>query len=87
MCFGCGNPLRQRDRVPDPPNDLVIVSKMLREWTYQGQARSKIGNVYFHCNLRCIRRKEQNFESNQLSQILPHLQPSHFQHLSRNLGL
>ena len=91
MCFGCGNPLRQQDRIPDPPNDLVIVSKMLREWTYQGQARSKIGNVYFHCNLSCIRRKEQNFESNQLSQIgseiLPHLQPSHFQHLRRSLGL
>ena len=69
MCFGCGNPLRQRDRIPDPPNDLVFVSKMLREWTYQGQARSQMGNVYFHCNLSCIRRKDQNFESNQLSPI------------------
>lgn len=61
MCFRCGNQLQQRDCIPEPPNDLVIVSKMLREWTHQGQARSKIGNVYFHCHMGCIMRKEQNF--------------------------
>ena len=45
MCFGCGNPLNQTDGIPAPPNDLVVVSRMLREWTFQGQARSKLGNV------------------------------------------
>ena len=34
MCFGCGNPLKQKNTVVEVPNDLVIVSKMLREWSY-----------------------------------------------------
>ena len=33
-CFGCGNPLKQGTAIPDAPNDLVVVSKMPREWMF-----------------------------------------------------
>ena len=36
-CFGSGNLLKQTDGIPAPPNDLDVVSKMLCEWTFQGQ--------------------------------------------------
>ena len=87
MCFGCGNPLKQTDGITAPPNDLVMVSRMLREWTFQGQARSKLGNVYFHCNTDCIRRKQREFVPGSLSPIDPNIQ-AHLQLLSsfaRNL--
>ncbi len=82
MCFGCGNPLKQQDNnIGAPPSDLVVVSKMLREWTYQGQARSKMGNVYFHCDSNCIKRKEKEFHAHRLSPVsavlLPYLQQTH----------
>ena len=53
-CFGCGNPLKQGTAIPDAPNDLVVVSKMPREWMFQGRTYSKISNVYFHCATACI---------------------------------
>ena len=53
-CFGCGNPLKQGTAIPDAPNDLVFVSKMPREWMFQGRTYSKISNVYFHCATACI---------------------------------
>ena len=53
-CFGCGNPPKQGTAIPDAPNDLVVVSKMPREWMFQGRTYSKISNVYFHCATACI---------------------------------
>lgn len=91
MCFGCGNPLKQTDGITAPPNDLVVVSRMLREWTFQGQARSKLGNVYFHCNTDCIRRKQREFVAGSLSPINPniqaHLQLLHYRHLRETFGM
>ena len=91
MCFGCGNQLRQQDTIPEPPDDLVVVSKMLREWTFQGRARSKVSNVYFHCNTNCIKRKQQDFDTRRLNpihlDIQAHLQLIHYRHLQRNFGI
>ena len=92
MCFGCGNPLKQQDNnIGTPPSDLVVVSKMLREWTYQGQARSKMGNVYFHCDSNCIKRKEKEFHAHRLSPVnavlLPHLQLTHRRFLAQKFGV
>lgn len=90
MCFGCGNPLRQSDSFPQVTQDLVLVSKMLREWSYQGRAQSKIGNVYFHCDVTCVRRKKPDFDA-RLCVITPeidaHLQQMHRDILRRMLGV
>ena len=84
ICFGCGNPLTQTDGITAPPNELVVVSRMLREWTFQGQARSKLGNVYCHCNTDCIRRKQGELAAGSLSPISPNIQ-AHLQLLNYRL--
>jgi hypothetical protein len=61
MCFGCGNPIRKKDVAVVIPSDLIIVSKMLREWSYQGTAQRKIANVYFHCKEQCVQKKQAIF--------------------------
>ena len=87
MCFGCGNPLKPDGVIPETPNDLVVVSKMLREWMYQGVANSKVKNVYFHCSKVCIQRKQPNFRNTCFipQQIQPYLLHLHREHINMNL--
>ena len=89
-CFGCGNPLKQGTAIPDAPNDLVVVSKMPREWMFQGRTYSKISNVYFHCATACILRKQPNFVVSSgfvAPQIEPYLLPLHRDYIRMNLGI
>ena len=89
-CFGCGNPLKQGTAIPDAPNDLVVVSKMPREWMFQGRTYSKISNVYFHCATACILRKQPNFVVSSCfvaPQIEPYLLPLHRDYIRMNLGI
>ena len=89
-CFGCGNFLKRKDVIPEAPLDLVIVSKMMREWTYQGSSQCELRNVYFHCNNACVKRKEPNFDGRLcivLPEVEPYLQVSHKQYLMSNVGL
>jgi hypothetical protein len=89
-CFGCGNPLKANNAPELPPNDLVIVSKMLREWSYQGTSQSKMANVYFHCNQSCVARKQSGFQGLTFSnpqQIKPHLLEVHAAYLREHLGI
>ena len=89
-CFGCGNPLKANNAPELPPNDLVIVSKMLREWSYQGTSQSKMANVYFHCNQSCVARKQSGFQGLTCSipqQIKPHLLEVHAAYLREHLGI
>ena len=58
---GCGNTLRQ-EGIPAAPKDLVIVSKIVREWSYQGTAQSKLASVHFYCKVSCVKRKKPDFE-------------------------
>ena len=72
------------------PNDLVIVSKMLREWSYQGTAQSKMANVYFHCKSSCVVKKQADFDGRLCSippQIEAHLVELHRAYLRRNFGI
>ncbi len=62
VCFGCGNALKPNASIPAPPGNLVVVSKMAREWSYQGRLFSRPSNVYFHCVISCIQRKQPNFD-------------------------
>ena len=89
-CFGCGNPLKQGTAIPDAPNDLVVVSKMPREWMFQGRTYSKVSNVYFHCATACILRKQPNFGVSSCfvaPQIEPYLLPLHRDYIRMNLGI
>ena len=63
VCFGCFQTLKPDNRVPDPPYDLTIVSRMPRAFTHptSGEKVNKEGNVYFHVRLECIRAKQPIF--------------------------
>ena len=55
ICFGCRNSLKPGGVIGTPPADLVIVSKMVRTWTHEGQQQSRHANVYVHCVPTCVR--------------------------------
>ena len=71
------------------PNDTVIVSKMKREFSYNGTPQSKLANVYFHCNNTCVRRKQPNFQGSTCiiqPSIRSHLLDVHMHHLGNIVG-
>ena len=89
MCFGCGQPLKDGTQIRTAPNDMVIVSKMEREFSYNGTPQSKLANVYFHCNIKCVRRKQPNFQASSciiLPSLMPHLLNVHLHNLRNILG-
>ena len=61
VCFGGGSSLKPGGQIGNPPAHLVIVSNMHREWRQDGKTRRKAANVYFHCILDCVRRKQPFF--------------------------
>lgn len=90
-CHGCGQPIRTPGMPLPPPADLVVVTKMRRDYTTTvGEKRQgKLGNVYFHANLSCIRTKHASFMLNVLY-VQPHvrqlLTPLHKQYLLTSIG-
>lgn len=90
VCFGCGNTLKPNASIPAPPGNLVVVSKMAREWSHQGRLFSRPSNVYFHCVISCIQRKQPNFDGRccfiplQLESFLTLV---HRQYLRSHLGI
>ena len=90
VCFGCSQSLKPGGNIPDPPHDLTITSKMERTFCdpSTGEVRSRRGNVYFHLNLDCVRRKQPYFIAQMAkvpSNVFQHLRPEHL-HLLRSLG-
>ena len=63
LCYGCSQILMPGGIIATPPNDLVIMTRMNRQYrdNTTGEMRSKEGNVYFHLNVHCIRRKQPYF--------------------------
>ena len=61
VCFGCGAALKPGGSIPLPPLDLVVVGNMAREFRKDGQVMRKQGNVYFHCQIQCISRRQPYF--------------------------
>lgn len=58
ICYGCNEKLRDSAAVPQLPLDLVIVGKMRREYTQDGEKRlSKESNVYFHAAPDCVKKQ------------------------------
>ena len=99
-CFGCGNPLKEGQGAAIPealqwiwlllknPMDFVVVSKMQREWIFQGRTVSKISNVYFHCSRACVQQKQPHFVGSTCiipPEIRPYLIPLHNDHIQMNL--
>ena len=67
VCYGCGGELKPGGRIPDPPNDLVIVSGDKRSY-YDTQTKKQkfkqselVSNVYFHLNPNCATVQHQFF--------------------------
>ena len=69
-CYGCDRLLKiimvdGSKRIPDPPFDLVLITKMRREYRKDGEIResSEFRNVYFHSQMTgavrfaCVRQK------------------------------
>lgn len=89
-CFGCGLPLKDGSAIRKAPDDLVIVSKMYREFSYQGNPQSKLANVYFHCKWPCLQRKQPNFEGRMCcvsENIKSRMATVHKEYLRINFGL
>ena len=89
ICFGCRNSLKPGGVIGTPPADLVIVSKMVRTWTHEGQQQSRHANVYFHCVPTCVRQKQPYFQPCHTfiaSQIVALLRDEHWQYLNQTFG-
>ena len=90
VCFGCGNSLKDNGIISPPLLDLVLVSKMKREWVFGGQLFSKVCNVYFHCHIQCVRRK-QSYANPRAFIVTPEirncLETSHVNFLREYLGI
>ena len=59
-CYGCQRVLKLRRGeelfIPEPPGDLVIISCMRRSYWQDGEMKTgKLGNVYFHCKVECVK--------------------------------
>ena len=84
VCYGC----RQKYPKPaSPPHDICVKHKEWREYFPPGSSTSssRYGNVYYHCNLPCIRAKCPFFEPSMLqipAQIAAQLLPIHTEYLS-----
>lgn len=81
-CYGCAQPLKPGGVIAIPPYDLVIMSRMNREFRdpVTGVFRSKEGNVYFHLHLDCLRRKQPYFNPQMAvipRELFQHLRPEH----------
>ena len=58
-CYGCEHPIKVDGLTNLPPSDLVIVTKLCRQYRKEGQARvsNEFSNVYFHANLQCCKQE------------------------------
>lgn len=55
-CYGCGYSLKPDGTIPDPPDDLVLTTRLHRQYYKAGQQQTSpdILNVYHHVNPFCI---------------------------------
>lgn len=48
--------------IPEPPEDLVIISCMRRSYWQGGERKiGRLGNVYFHCKVKCVQQVQPAF--------------------------
>ena len=90
-CYGCQQSLKiNGQQTLPPPLDLVVATKMRREYFSNERKMSRMGNVYFHCNMHCLRSKLPFFHPS-LLQLQPglhaFLRDAHKNALHLNFGL
>ena len=75
-CYGCGYSLKPDRSIPDPPDDLVLTTRLHRQYYKAGQQQTSpdISTVYYHVNPFCIRVTFSSFEPN-VCRIPADLQP------------
>ena len=86
VCRGC----RQRYTKPaTPPLDLCVRHKEWQEFLGPlGTPQTRYGNVYFHCNIPCIRSRNPEFEPTMLCvhpSIAMQLMPVHTEYLASHV--
>ena len=90
VCYGCQQPLKVNGQNTLPPLDLVVITQMRREFFKDGKKMSRMGNVYFHANMHCLRSRLPFFHST-LLQLQPGLYafllPTHKHAINLNFGL
>ena len=86
VCRGC------RQRYPKPtlaPLNLCVRHQEWQQFTApSGDPQTRYGNVYYHCNIPCIRARWPQFNSSMLlipPTMLVQLLPSHTQYLSEHM--
>ena len=88
LCYGCSQALKPGGIIASPPHDLVIMTRMNRQYRENttGEMRVKEGNVYFHLNVHCVRRKQPYFspQTTTLSEeTVPYLTQMHLLYLKK----
>ena len=91
VCFGCSQTLKPDGKIANPPFDMTIITQMNRQFraTPNGELMSRTGNVYFHVEASCIKRKQPYFASAMVQippSLTPYLMPVHLQYL-REFGV
>ena len=98
ICYGCKHKMKYQGAIPAPPFDLVVVTKMRRDYYADGKKRqSAPSNVYFYAvsnnpfftPFECVQRKLITFNANPLqfpSHAYDHLTPVH-REMFRDLNL
>ena len=86
VCRGC----KQKYTKPtSPPLDLCVRQKEWQEYLGPlGTPQTRYGNVYYHCNIPCIRSRNPDFEPTMLSvhpSITMQLMPVHTEYLSSHM--
>lgn len=86
VCRGC----RQKySKPPVPPMDLCVRHKEWQQFIDScGNQQNRFGNVYYHCNIPCIRSRCPEFEPSQLevsSRIAMQLLPMHTEYLIKQM--
>ena len=94
VCYGCKQSLKAGNLSPPSPVDLIIVTKMRREYVdpHEGMIRlSKTpSNVYFHCHPSCVQKQQPFFIPTLVTfhwEIKPLLGALHRQYIYENFGL
>ena len=94
VCYGCGSELKPRGCIPDPPNDLIIVSGDKRSYydtvTKKVKQSDVVSNVYFHLNPNCVTVRHQFFIPGLIKvpdDVIPFLDQEHKDVLKQITGL
>ena len=84
QCYGCGNFLKPEGTNPHLPDDLVLTTRLHRQYYKDGRLYTSpdISPVYYHVNPHCVRVTFPSFQQNSCripSDLQPFLLPEHKQ--------